>query len=150
MPERVVGILLQSGTCNEVVEVTAQPDFRETLKTFDVAVRIGKEPILVNEAPGFIVNRILIPMINEAIGVLAEGVASAEDIDKAMALGANHPIGPLALADLIGLDVVLAIMRVLMQETGDGKYRPHTLLIKKVRSGMLGRKSGEGFYRYDN
>lgn len=152
-PERVVGMhFFNPVHAMKLVEVICgSRTSEETLKkTFDVAVRIGKEPILVNEAPGFIVNRILIPMINEAIGVLAEGVASAEDIDKAMALGANHPIGPLALADLIGLDVVLAIMRVLMQETGDGKYRPHTLLIKKVRLGMLGRKSGEGFYRYDN
>jgi 3-hydroxybutyryl-CoA dehydrogenase len=117
-------------------------------KVYQLAKDLGKDPVEVNEAPGFLVNRILIPMINEAIGVLAERVANAKDIDKAMMLGANHPIGPLALADLIGLDVVLAIMSVLMEETGDSKYRPHPSLRKMVRSGKLGRKTGEGFYKY--
>jgi 3-hydroxyacyl-CoA dehydrogenase len=109
---------------------------------------LEKDPVLVNEAPGFIVNRMLIPMINEAIGILAEGVASAEEIDKAMKLGANHPIGPLALADLIGNDVNLSIMETLHNETGDSKYRAHPLLRKMVRANKLGRKTGSGFYNY--
>lgn len=109
---------------------------------------LGKEPVLVREAPGFIVNRMLIPMINEAIGILAEGVASAEEIDRAMCLGANHPIGPLALADLIGNDVNLSIMETLHGETGDPKYRAHPLLRKMVRANNLGRKTGTGFFRY--
>lgn len=114
----------------------------------EVARKIGKTPVEVREAPGFIVNRILIPMINEAISIYAEGVASVEDIDTAMKLGANHPMGPLALGDLIGLDVVLAIMEVMLKETGDVKYRPEALLKKMVRAGKLGRKTGEGFYKY--
>lgn len=115
---------------------------------FDLSHKLGKEPVFVTEAPGFIVNRMLIPMINEAIGVLAEGVAVAKDIDAAMVNGANHPIGPLSLADMIGNDICLSIMQVLHDETGDPKYRAHPLLRKMVRAGKLGRKSGSGFFEY--
>ena len=113
-----------------------------------VSEDIGKVPVQVQEAPGFVVNRILIPMINEAVGIYAEGIASVEGIDSAMKLGAKHPIGPLALGDLIGLDVCLAIMDVLYHETGDSKYRAHTLLRKMVRGKQLGQKTGKGFYDY--
>ena len=110
---------------------------------------IGKTPIEVKEAPGFAVNRILCPMINEAIFVLAEGIATAEHIDQAMALGANHPIGPLALADMVGLDTLLLVLEGFHNELGEDKYRPALLLRKMVRAGRLGRKSGQGFYDYD-
>ena len=109
---------------------------------------IKKTPVEVAEAPGFVVNRILIPMINEAVGILAEGIADAEGIDNAMKLGANHPMGPLALGDLIGLDVCLAIMDVLYEEFGDPKYRAHPLLRKMVRADQLGMKTGKGFFDY--
>ena len=114
-----------------------------------ISEEIGKIPVQVEEAAGFVVNRILIPMINEAIGIYAEGEATVEGIDTAMKLGASHPMGPLALGDLIGLDVVLAIMEVLQAESGDPKYRPHQMLRKMVRGGKLGQKSGEGFYKYN-
>jgi 3-hydroxybutyryl-CoA dehydrogenase len=121
----------------------------ETFKAvWDCSVAIGKEPVEVNEAPGFVVNKILVPMVNEAADILYTGVASAEGIDTAMKLGANHPMGPLALGDLIGLDVCLAIMDVLYNETGDPKYRASLLLRKMVRAGKLGRKTGEGFFKY--
>lgn len=119
-------------------------------KIRDLSVVIGKRPVEVNEAPGFIVNKILVPMINEAVGLYAQGVASVEDIDTAMKLGANHPMGPLALGDLIGLDVCLQIMEVIYSETGDPKYSAHPLLRKMVRGGTLGKKSGRGFYDYSN
>ena len=113
------------------------------------ARRVGKTPITVRNRPGFVVNRILCPMINEAIFVLDEGLATAEDIDTGMRLGCNHPIGPLALADMIGLDTLLAVMRVFHEGFGDPKYRPAPLLVDMVAAGHLGRKSGQGFYRYE-
>ena len=129
-----------------IAGIQTPADIVEKIKK--VSEDIGKVPVQVEEAPGFVVNRILIPMINEAVGIYAEGIASVEGIDAAMKLGANHPIGPLALGDLIGLDVCLAIMDVLYHETGDSKYRAHTLLRKMVRGKQLGQKTGKGFYDY--
>lgn len=117
-------------------------------KVFTLSQELGKEPVEVKEAPGFVVNKILVPMINEAICILEQGIASVSDIDKAMCLGAGHPMGPLALSDLVGNDIVLNIMETLLAETGDSKYRPSVLLKKMVRAGKLGKKSGEGFYSY--
>lgn len=150
-PDKVIGMhFFNPVPMMKLVEVIrGQETSEETYKKVnDLASKIQKIPVSVNEAPGFVVNRILIPMINEAIGVLADGVASAKEIDNAMKLGANHPIGPLALADLIGLDVCLAIMEVLYNEFGDSKYRPHVLLRKMVRAKQIGRKSGKGFFDY--
>lgn len=134
----------------KLVEVVASDDTPQETVNFlmETAAKIGKTPVTVKEAPGFIVNHILIPMINEAVCIYAEGIASVEDIDTAMKLGANHPMGPLALGDLIGLDVVLAILEVMLKETGDPKYKPESMLRKMVREGKLGRKTGEGFYKY--
>lgn len=150
-PEKVIGMhFFNPAPVMKLVEVIKGiATSEETKKTIlDLARSLGKDPVTVEEAPGFVVNRILVPMINEAVGILADGVATAEDIDLAMKLGANHPIGPLALADLIGNDVCLAIMEVLYSEFGDTKYRPHPLLRKMVRAGYLGRKSGKGFFDY--
>ena len=131
----------------EVIRGENTPDEMND-KIIEIAKQIGKTPVQVNEAAGFAVNRILIPMINEAICVLEAGVASAEDIDTAMILGCNHPMGPLHLGDYIGLDICLAIMEVIYAETGDSKYRPATLLRKMVRAGKLGCKTGVGFFDY--
>lgn len=150
-PDRVVGIhFFNPAPIMQLVEVIrGQLTSDETYAlAVGFAKEIGKTPVGVNEAPGFVVNRMLIPMVNEAIGILADGVATRDEIDAAMQLGANHPMGPLALADLIGLDVCLAIMEVLYAEFADPKYRPHPLLRKMVRASLLGRKSGRGFYDY--
>ena len=124
---------------------TSDDTFQQTV---EVAKKMGKIPVEVNDAPGFVANRLLMPMVNEAAFALMEGVGKAENIDSVMKLGMNHPMGPLALADLIGLDVCLDIMRVLHRELGDDKYRPCPLLVKKVEAGYLGKKSGIGFYDY--
>ena len=131
----------------EVIRGENTPDEMND-KIIEISKQIGKTPVQVNEAAGFAVNRILIPMINEAICVLEAGVASAEDIDTAMILGCNHPMGPLHLGDYIGLDICLAIMEVIYAETGDSKYRPSPLLRKMVRAGKLGCKTGKGFFDY--
>ncbi|MBC2579933.1 3-hydroxybutyryl-CoA dehydrogenase [Clostridium sp. DJ247] len=150
-PDKVIGMhFFNPAPVMKLIEIirgmaTSQETF-DMIKELSLA--IGKDPVEVAEAPGFVVNRILIPMINEGVGILGEGIATAEDIDKAMQLGANHPMGPLALGDLIGLDVCLAIMDVLYKETGDTKYRAHSLLRKYVRAGWLGRKTGKGFHNY--
>lgn len=150
-PQKVVGMhFFNPVPVMKLVEVIRGFDTDDETfeRTMALARKMGKEPIAVNEAPLFAVNRILVPMINEAAFVLMEGVATAEDIDRGMMLGANHPIGPLALADLVGLDVLLAVMETLHRETGDSKYRPCPLLRKLVRAGHFGRKSGRGFYAY--
>jgi 3-hydroxybutyryl-CoA dehydrogenase len=150
-PDKVIGMhFFNPAPVMKLVEIikgiaTSEETFQ---KVQSITESIGKEGVAVEEAPGFVVNRILVPMINEAVGILADGIAGAEDIDKAMKLGANHPIGPLALGDLIGLDVCYFIMEILYDEYGDSKYRPHPLLRKMVRGNKLGRKTGEGFYKY--
>ncbi|SHF23094.1 3-hydroxybutyryl-CoA dehydrogenase [Caloramator proteoclasticus DSM 10124] len=150
-PEKVIGMhFFNPAPVMKLIEIirgiTTSDETFEKIK--DISIKIGKDPVEVKESAGFVVNRLLIPMINEAVALLAEGVATAEDIDKAMKLGANHPMGPLELADFIGNDVNLAIMETLYNETGDSKYRPHPLLRKMVRAGYLGRKTGRGFYTY--
>ncbi len=151
-PDRVIGMhFFNPVPVMKLVEVIkGQLTSDQTFETiYNLTKDIGKEPVSIDEAPGFIVNRILIPMINEAVGIFSEKVASKEDIDKSMMLGANQPIGPLALADLIGIDVCLAIMETLYKEFSDSKYRPHPLLRKMARANLLGRKTSKGFYDYN-
>ena len=150
-PDKVIGMhFFNPAPVMKLVEIIrGMATSKETFEAVkEISTAIGKEPVEVAEAPGFVVNRILIPMINEASFILQEGIASVEDIDTSMKYGANHPMGPLALGDLIGLDVCLAIMDVLYNETGDSKYRASSLLRKYVRAGYLGRKTGRGFYTY--
>ncbi|MEG0919671.1 MAG: 3-hydroxybutyryl-CoA dehydrogenase [Anaerovoracaceae bacterium] len=150
-PDKVIGMhFFNPVPAMKLVEVikglTTSDETRDTI--LELSAKLKKTSVEVAEAPGFVVNRILIPMINEAIGILADGVADAEGIDNAMKLGANHPMGPLALGDLVGLDVCLAIMETLYTEYGDPKYRPHVLLKKMVRANKLGMKTGVGFFDY--
>ena len=150
-PDKFIGMhFFNPATVMKLVEVIRGAHTSdETYNTIaELAKAIGKEPVEVNEAPGFVVNKILIPMINEACDLVYTGVASVEGVDTAMKLGANHPMGPLALGDLVGLDVCLAIMDTLYSETHDPKYRASLLLRKMVRAGKLGRKTGIGFYDY--
>jgi 3-hydroxybutyryl-CoA dehydrogenase len=151
-PERVVGMhFFNPVPVLPLVEIVRalQSSAEAVEAARSLAEQIGKQPVVVNDSPGFVANRILIPMINEAVGLLELGVAARDDIDAVMRLGANHPIGPLALADLIGLDICLAILDVLHRDLGDDKYRPSPLLRRMVDAGQLGRKKGRGFYVYN-
>ena len=150
-PDRVIGLhFFNPVPIMKLVEIVrALQTSDETFTEMDTLTRqLGKEPVSVQDSPGFVVNRMLVPMINEAIFVLHEGLASAEEIDTAMKLGANHPIGPLALADMIGIDVCLFVMEILHNDFADSKFRPCPLLKKMVNAGYLGRKSGRGFFDY--
>jgi 3-hydroxybutyryl-CoA dehydrogenase len=150
-PEKVIGMhFMNPVPLMKLIEVIrGLQTSRETFDTtMDLSRRLGKEPVPANDYPGFIANRILMPMINEAAYALMEGVGTAEDIDSIMRMGANHPMGPLALADLIGLDTCLEILKVLQEGLGDPKYRPCPLLRKHVEAGYLGKKAGRGFYTY--
>ncbi len=150
--DKVIGVhFFNPAQIMKLVEVIrAYQTSDETFNTaFDLMKSLGKTPVAVQEGPGFVVNRILIPMINEAVGIVAEGIASPADVDIAMQLGAGLKSGPLHTADLVGHDINLAIMETLYRETGDPKYRPHPLLRKMVRAGQLGIKSGKGFFEYD-
>ena len=151
-PEKFLGMhFFNPAPAMKLVEVIrgARTNDESFQAVYACAKEIGKNPVEVGEAPGFVVNRILFPMINEAIIVLENGIASKEDIDTAMMYGANHKMGPLALADLVGLDICLAIMETIFTETGDSKYRPALTMKKMVRAGLLGQKTGEGFYKYN-
>ncbi|HHX28061.1 MAG TPA: 3-hydroxybutyryl-CoA dehydrogenase [Firmicutes bacterium] len=150
-PERFVGIhFFNPVPVMKLVEIIPGENTSSSTvsRARELALAMGKTPVVVKECPGFVVNRLLCPLMNEAAYLFMEGVASAEDIDTAMKLGANHPIGPLALADLVGIDVLLAIMEVLHSEMGDDKYKPCPLLKEMVAKGHLGRKTGQGFYSY--
>ena len=150
-PEQVIGMhFMNPVPVMPLVEVIRGVETSDgtAARTVEIAKSLGKTPVLVNDSPGFVSNRVLMPMINEAIFCVMEGVASADAIDTVMKLGMNHPLGPLALADLIGLDVCLAILQVLHRDLGDDKYRPCPLLARMVAAGRLGKKSGRGFYDY--